>query len=455
VSDLAPLSSLHVSPEEVRRVQTERLRAQLALLSRKHPRYRESWREAGIDVGDVRTLEDLDLLPTTAKRELAADPESFRLEPEDGDVLWDIVYTTGSTGPPTPLYQTSRDFRALMLAQRRMGEIRGMGIHDRIANLFPVPGHPHGSFVRVTNSAQAIGATLVTGMSGAPTDNYSMTRRTAGVAEVLVASQPTVLWGIGSYLRRLLEHLVAAGDRLTAVRIVICSGEGLSGPAEAHILDLLDQLGSPGAIVSRGFGASELTCSLVPCEPGASLHNPAPDLNLLQTVDEDGRVLPSGTPGRLCLTHLDRRGTALVRYLLGDVVTLDDDPCPRCGRAGGSIVEHHGRADGMIKVRGNLVDPQRLSVAVEAVAGVRDHRAILYVGAPGTEDELVVEVAPSPGVAEAGLLDVVAAEVRAAVNVRVTVRSRPAEDVAIAESEIKQRRLVVVPAGETLAGEAS
>lgn len=442
------LPSLQVTTELVRAVQTERLRAQLHLLERRSPRYRAEWQRLGIDVRDVREIEDLDLVPMTSKRDFAAEPDTFRLDPEDGDVLWDVVYTTGSTGPPTPIYQTAHDFRAIMLSQRRMSEIRGIGMTDRIANLFPVPGHPHGSFVRVTNAAQAVGATLMTGMSGAPTENYSMTRRTAEVAEVLVAGQPTVLWGIGSYLRRLLEHLVSAGDRLTAVRMVICSGEGVSDAAEADILDLLSRLGSAGAIISRGFGASELACALVPCEPGASLHNPAPELNLIQAVDDDGRVVPAGTPGRLCLTHLDRRGTALVRYQLGDIVTLDDQPCPRCGSAGGSLVKHHGRADGLVKVRGNLIDPQRLAAAVEAVPGVRDHRAVLYTGDSTTPDELVVDVAASAGVDEAVLATRVSEEVRATIGVRATVRARPPAEVAIAESEIKQRRLVVVPLGE-------
>jgi phenylacetate-coenzyme A ligase PaaK-like adenylate-forming protein len=448
------LASLRVHPGAIRHAQTERLRAQLDLLSHRHPRYRSLWRSIGVDVADIRTIDDLEVLPLTTKRQFAADPEAFRLEPEAGDLLWDVVYTTGSTGAPTPVYQTAHDFRTVMMSQRRMGEIRGLGPRDRIANLFPVAGHPHGSWVRVTNAAQAVGAQLVTGMSGARTSDFSMTRRTDAVAALLVATEPSVLWGVGSYLRRLLEHLTREGHRLTTVRMVVCSGEGLSVPAERHIVELLGELGSPDAVVSRGFGASELQCSLVPCEPGATLHNPAPELHLLQVVDVDGRVLPSGTPGRLCVTHLDRRGTALVRYLLGDLVTLTDEPCPRCGRAGGSLVAHHGRVDGMVKIRGNLVDPERLAAAVDAVAGVREHRATLQTGTEELSDELVVEVAASTGVDEAGLVRVVADEVWKAVGVRATVRHRPVHDLLPHEAEVKHRRFVVATrqAGEDRAG---
>lgn len=437
------LDSLRVAPDEVRRVQDERLRAQLALLAERHPRYRRLWRERGIDVADVRGADDLALLPLTTKRDFASDPEAHRLDPEPDNLLWDIVYTTGSTGPPTPIYQTAHDFRGLMMSQRRMGEIRGIGMGDRIANLFPAPGHPHGSWVRVANAAQAVGAQLVTGMSGPPIGSMPMTRRTDEVADLLEATQPTVLWGIGSYVRRLLEHMVEQGRVLSSVRIVVCSGEGVSGPAEQHLLDLLGCLGSPSALLSRGFGASELACSLVPCEPGAALHNPAPELHLLQVVDDDGGILPPGTPGRLCLTHLDRRGTALVRYLIGDLVTLDEEPCPRCGRAGGSLVAHHGRADGMVKVRGNLVDPQRLAVAVEAVPGVREHRAVLLRGTDDVPDRLTVEVALTPGAAEAEVFAEIARQVKLAVNVRAELRTRPLDELALGEGDVKQKRFVV------------
>ena len=40
----------------------------------------------------------------------------------------------------------------------------------------------------------------------------------------------------------------------------------------------------------------------------------------------------------LAITHLHRRGTVLLRYLVGDVVTLARAPCPHCGRDGERIV---------------------------------------------------------------------------------------------------------------------
>ena len=54
-----------------------------------------------------------------------------------------------------------------------------------------------------------------------------------------------------------------------------------------------------------------------------------------EVVDPDsGRRLPDGERGALAITHIKRRGTTLMRYLVGDIVSLEHGPCPHCGRIG-------------------------------------------------------------------------------------------------------------------------
>src|SRR5439155_21307811 len=62
--------------------------------------------------------------------------------------------------------------------------------------------------------------------------------------------------------------------------------------------------------------------------PGAHVNA---DLAVLEVVDDDGRPVPPGTPGaKVYVTNLYNRVQPVIRYEVGDVVTMSPDPCP-CG----------------------------------------------------------------------------------------------------------------------------
>ncbi len=73
-----------------------------------------------------------------------------------------------------------------------------------------------------------------------------------------------------------------------------------------------------------------------------------------------------GVSGELVYTTLRRRATPLMRYRMGDVVTVTSTAC-RCGRTGYRI-KAHGRADDMLIVRGVNVFPAAIK---EVVMGFR------------------------------------------------------------------------------------
>lgn len=434
------LPTLFVEPEEIVEAQNALLGSMLDIVAERHPYYRSLFAASGVDVGLVRTIDDLTEVQLTTKSDFVVDPESFRLDPEEGDELWDVIYTTGSTSRPSPIYQTAYDFRAILFAQRRMAEIRGLSPDDRIMNLFPLAQHPTGAWLRVNHGAHILGAAVVNGLSGPATAAFSMSRRLTEVADLVVRTQPTILWGIPSYVERLIAEIAGRGGRLPSVRLVVGSGETLSEKAEAALLDSLAELGAQ-AELSRGFGASEMQISLIECSPGSGLHNPAPELFHVQAVDDDGRPVPDGEPGAFCLTHLDRRGTVLVRYLLGDIVEFDNSRCGRCGRSGGRLTAHHGRRDDFFKVRGNLVNPQQLLHAIQSVDGVQEYQALISRGSASDVEELIIRVAGMSGVDEEDLIARLTSEVRAKIGLRPSVEVRPLEEIYRPDDQLKPVRI--------------
>lgn len=445
MADVGALPSLVIPQDELDAIQLGRLTRYLHILADGHPHYGAMLRD--VDFERWEHVSDLDAVPITTKGDLAADPDRFRLRDVDGRPFesWDVVYTSGTTGSPVPIHQTPHDHRRILFSQRRMAEIRGTSSSDTIANLFPIAARPNGSWLRVNDHAAAIGATLVVGLGGPDSGPYSPTRRLDDVISVVADADPTVLWGVGSYLRRFVARCAELGRRLPSVRMVIASGEALGPSTVSHLLDGLRSLGVDDPVVSPGFGASELQCSLVPCEQGAGFHNPAPELFLLQTVDETGRTRPPGVRGRLVVTHLDRTGTSLVRYALGDDVTLERGRCPACGRSGERLVAHHGRGDTMVKIRGQLVDlhvVESLLARDSEVAGY----SIDVVGPdraddPKAMDELRILVAAEPGTRHDDVRRRVSATVLEAVSVRPDIVPVDREDLYPIDEVMKPTRI--------------
>lgn len=432
---VATIGSTFSDPVALRALQEERFAAQLQRLRTRHPRYQELLADL-----ELHSLSDLHRIPLTGKAELASAPEAYRLDPvEPSDILWDIAYTSGSTSAPTPIYQTARDFRAILDAQLRMAAIRGMRSDDRIANLYPLTTQPHGAWTRTNHAAAVLGCELVVGLGGAAADDYAVTRRTSDIVAMLDRTQPTVLWGVPSYVARVLEAARSTGARLTSLRMLAVSGEACPPSLSLQLTELCQAVGSPDVIISNSFGASELQCGLVECAAGTGFHNPAPDQFYFETVDDAGLPTPEGTPGKLAITHLDRRGTAFLRYVLGDVVEYSLTPCPECGWAGGRVISHHRREGSMVKVRGNLFDVAVLGSAISSIPGVREHQAVVRTSSAGMDELVVRVVEDAQGAVSA---DAATQAVRAAIRVTPVVEFVSLFDIHGGSGSLKPRRFV-------------
>jgi phenylacetate-coenzyme A ligase PaaK-like adenylate-forming protein len=439
---------LREPPEVIGQLQDSRLARMLALCARGHAHYRRRWAEAGIDIGTIRTLTDLATLPLTSKAELMADPESFRLHVPDLPLheraLWEVNYTTGSTGDPTPIYITTHDYQAYMFQSRRVAEISGFGESDVIANLFPFTPAPMGAFVRSAANAYAVGATIAGALTGAPFGEYRVHRALDEAVRMVERHRATILWGVTSFVRRVVMRAAELGADFTSVRMCAISGEA-SGPAMREDLRArLRALGARHPVVFDRYGSTEAG-AFAQCQEEGDWHNPTPELLALEVVDpETGAPLPDGARGALALTHLDRRGTVLLRYLVGDVVSLAHGPCPHCGRAGGRIQGPVVRTKDLVKVKGMLVNPSVLLETLRRVPGVEEFQVVLGRQDPAdplSMDEMVVRVAtrrPDRPVLAERLIGAVAA----AVGVRPRIEFAPADDIYDPTRQSKAERLV-------------
>ena len=429
-----------------------RLRRTLAAVAAAHPFYRARFRELRIEAGDIRSLGDLAALPLTQKDDFIADPEAFRLRPDDlpadfsaeERVLWDVAYTTGTTsGKPSPFYNTAHDAYAIWDEARRCNEAEGLDAGDRVANLYPLAGFPTGAFLSVVRSGMVVGFSVAHGLTGAANSEFKVRNSLSEAVATIARFRPTVLWGVPSFIRRFLDEAGRRGADLSDVQRIVTSGEPVPAALRAELRQQLSRLGAASVQIRARYAFTEMQGGLVQCAEDAEPQNLCPDLYCLEVVDPaTGRSLPDGESGMLAITHLHRRGTVLLRYLVGDVVTLARAPCPHCGRDGERVVATPRRTGGLVKCRGMLVNTEVILDTLSAMAGLGEFQ-IVFAGAerPGAMERLVIRIERDTET-DASLRDEVTQRVRAAVSLRPDVEFVARGALYDQERSIKAKRVV-------------
>ncbi len=165
----------------------------------------------------------------------------------------------------------------------------------------------------------------------------------------LLREKPVALRG---YPSRLCEVAGWLQPPLPPVKAVICTGE----PLFEHQQVLLESVFQ--APVVNEYGCHEAGIAGFTCPEAGRLH--------LDTT----RCLPEVLDGHLVTTDLWNETMPLIRYQCGDLVQLDDSPCP-CGRAG-ITVRLLGRQEDRIHTRQGLHPPG--SVSMPPLSGILHYR---------------------------------------------------------------------------------
>lgn len=305
-----------------------------------------------------------------------------------------LAYTTsGTTGEPAVLVQDHHALSLYLASRVRMYPVildrdtiarvaQGRG---RSAALLATGGH-YGGVVMAewARRLHPLGRNLEIFSVAAP-----LTETVAGLNRL----QPVIISGYASAIALLAEE--AASGRLAINPALIFSiAEGLTPAARDRIDAVWDTR------VIEGYGASEAAVIAFGCREG-NLHQNV-DWVTLEPVDTQYRPVPDGTPSYTALvTNLANRVQPIVRYDLGDSVTVDPRPC-RCGNPL-PVIRVEGRSGDILalaRAGGEIVRILPLAIGSEAeeVAGVR--RVQIVQVSPA---ELVVKIEPEAGANREGV----------------------------------------------------
>jgi len=139
------------------------------------------------------------------------------------------------------------------------------------------------------------------------------------------------------------------------------------------------------------YGTSELSGPMfTECSEQQGIHIWG-DIALVEVVDpETGEALPPGERGEMVVTMLQKEAFPLVRYRIGDITVLDEEPCA-CGRTHPRIRRIQGRVDDMLIVRGINVFPSQVEHVLLEIPEVGRHFQIV-IDRKGALDTMLVRV---------------------------------------------------------------
>lgn len=364
-----------MSREDMRALQSQRLKATVERVYNNVPLYRERFDECGIRLEHIRSVDDLKNLPFTYKTDLR-DTYPFGLFAAPMEQVTRIHASSGTTGKQTVVGYTENDIniwsecvaRALVSVGASNKDIvhvsygyglftGGLGIHDGATKLgaavIPVSS---GNTVRQVNIFKDFGSTIL-----CCTPSYAM------------------------YLAEAVKENNISPDELK-LRIGIFGAEPWTEEMRAQIEQGL------GLKAYDIYGLSEV------CGPGVACNcyvqnglHIQEDHFIPEIIDPDtGEVLPDGESGELVFTCITKEALPLIRYRTRDISSLTHEPCS-CGRTTVRMSKPCGRTDDMLIVRGVNVFPSQVESVLLNIEGVSPHYHII-VDRVNNLDTMLVEV---------------------------------------------------------------
>jgi phenylacetate-CoA ligase len=361
--------------EEMRSIQSKRLKDTVQRIYHAVPSYRKKMQEIGLTPHDIKSIDDLNRLPFTTKADLREN-YPFGLFTVPMSEIVRLHASSGTTGKPTVVGYTRSDIqmwaevvtRSLCMAGVHHNDIvqiaygyglftGGLGLHYGTENLgasvIPISG---GNTTKQIQLMEDFGSTVI-----CCTPSYAL-----NIAEVMREK------GVNPENLKLRVGVFGAEPWTEAMRKEIESKLGIKA------IDIygLSEIVGPG-----------VSCE---CEHQCGMHINE-DHFLPEIIDpETLEPVAPGEMGELVFTTITKEGMPLIRYRTRDLTRLIDEPCS-CGRTLVRMVKCKGRSDDMLIIRGVNVFPSQIETVLLQMSEVEPHY-LLIVEREGTLDTMTLMV---------------------------------------------------------------
>jgi len=417
------------SREEIGMLQFRKLEGLLKKVYATNPFYRSKFENFGVTPSDIRSLNDLQRLPFTVKKEFEEDQERHPIFGTNltGPLENYVRYhqTTGTTGKPLKWLETkeSWQWRGRCAAMA----LWAAGVRSSDIVFFPFAFGPHVAFWGLFEGVFQIGALAIAG------GGWDTLQRIKSILE----NQVTVICCTPTYGLRLAE--VAKENRIdlsnSSVRITIHAGE--PGALIPSIRKKIEE--AWGATPYDYPGLTEIGAYGIHCQYDKQAIHVNESEFIIEVINPNtGEYAPEGEVGEMVLTNLGRSCSPTIRFRTRDLVRLKRSAC-QCGRTfrmldGGVL----GRSDDMIIIRGINIFPPKVGEIVEGHLVVGEEYQMVAYSEKGGEFKVMVELLE--GRNEEEVVKAIREDLRQRFEIRMDVEVVPAG--ILPRSEYKSKRFV-------------
>lgn len=394
------------------------------------PHYRKVFDDAGINPSELKSLDNLQNLPLTDKETLRQHYPFGMFAVPQAQVK-EVHASSGTTGLPTVVAYTEKDLKIWSEVMARSLACVGGTTEDIIQNAYGYGLFTGG--LGVHYGALELGATVVPMSSGG-------SRRQL---QLMGDFRTTILTCTPSYAIFLAEQAEGWGidPKDTALRIGILGAEPWSEGMRREIEALWNMK------AYDIYGLSEIIGPgvAIECTGQCGLHIWA-DHFLPEVIDPvTGKPVSEGENGMLVITTLTKEATPFLRYATKDIVSINYETCPECGRTSPRISRIKGRTDDMLIIRGVNVFPSQIESVLLEMEETEPHYQLI-ITREGALDVLEVQVEVSEDVFSDEIRQLEALEKRIQQEIEnilsIAVKVKLVEPKTITRSEGKAKRVI-------------
>ena len=363
--------------------QSHALKDLLNYLNNQSPFYQKLFKEKGVDITSVNSVDDMHLLPTTSKSDMQEHNWEFLCVPKSD--IKEYTATSGTMGHPVTIALTEHDLQRLAYNEQQ-SFLCADGTPDDIYQLMLTLDRQFMAGMAYYMGIRQIGASLVRTGPGLPAMQWDTINRLKSNSIVAVPS----------FILKLIEwaqeHNIDLKD--TPIDKAICIGESLrQDNFELNTLGKKIHNDWPIKLYST-YASTEMQTAFTECGAGHGGHE-QPDLIILEIVDDAGKPLQAGEYGEVVITTLGVEGMPLLRYRTGDICAYYDEVCS-CGRASRRLSPVLGRKQQMIKYKGTTLYPPAVFDILNSISFIKEYVVEVFTNSLETDDIILHLNTPLP-----------------------------------------------------------
>jgi phenylacetate-CoA ligase len=364
--------------KDIKKFQELKLQELLTYLQNHSPFYQKLFKENSINISDIRTLEDLQKIPTTTKNDLQEhNHDFFCISP---DKIVDYSTTSGTLGDPVTFGLSDSDLERLSYNE---------------AISFACAGIQKGDVVQMITT---IDKRFMAGLAyflGLRKMGASVVRMGPGIPELQWDSvfryKPKFLITVPSFLLKMIDYAEKHGldYKNSSVYGAVCIGESIKNQ------DFTDNILSQkikekwGIKLFSTYASTEMSTAFTECEFQIGGHH-HPELIITEILDDNGNPVQEGESGELTITTLGVEAVPLLRFKTGDIVKAHYEPCG-CGRNTMRLGPVVGRKQQMIKYKGTTLYPPAMNDILNDFNTILCYQIVIQSNEIGL-DEIIIKL---------------------------------------------------------------